>query len=131
MCPLVKIEIRKGFASEYKKAIFDGVHRALVDALGIPDSDRFQRIYELDKEDFECPPDRSQAVTMIQITMFPGRSFDAKKKLYQYIVHNLGENPGIDGNDIMIILLEPPMENWGIRGGQPASEVDFGFKIYV
>jgi len=48
MCPLVKIEIRKGFSAEYKKAILDGVHQALVDALGIPDSDRFQRIYELD-----------------------------------------------------------------------------------
>jgi phenylpyruvate tautomerase PptA (4-oxalocrotonate tautomerase family) len=129
--PLVKIEIRKGYSPEYKKAILDGVHQALVDALGIPDSDRFQRIYELDSEDFECPPDRSHAVTMIQITMFPGRSFDAKKKLYQNIIQNLGKNPGIDGIDILIILLEPPMENWGIRGGQPASEVDLGFKIDV
>lgn len=129
--PLVKIEIRKGYSPEYKKAILDGVHQALVDALGIPDSDRFQRIYELDKEDFEYPPDRTRAVTMIQITMFPGRSFEAKKELYQNIIQNLGENPGIDGNDILIILLEPPMENWGIRGGQPASEVDFGFKIDV
>ncbi|WP_197050470.1 tautomerase family protein [Methanobacterium formicicum] len=129
--PLVKIEIRKGFSSEYKKAILDGVHQALVDALEIPDSDRFQRIYELDREDFECPPDRTDAVTMIQITMFPGRSFNAKKKLYQAIVKNLGENPGIDGHDILIILLEPPMDNWGIRGGKPASEVDLGFKIDV
>jgi phenylpyruvate tautomerase PptA (4-oxalocrotonate tautomerase family) len=129
--PLVKIEIRKGYSPEYKKGILDGVHQALVDALGIPDSDRFQRIYELDKEYFECPPDRSQKVTMIQITMFPGRSFDAKKKLYQEIIQNLGENPGIEGIDILIILLEPPMENWGIRGGQPASEVDLGFKIDV
>ena len=131
MCPLVKIEIRKGFSAEYKKAILDGVHQALVDALGIPDSDRFQRIYELDMEDFECPTDRTDAVTMIQITMFPGRSFNAKKKLYQAIVKNLGENPGIDGYDILIILLEPPMDNWGIRGGKPASEVDLGFKIDV
>lgn len=52
MCPLVKIEIRKGKSAEYKKAILDGVHQALVDALKIPDNDRFQRIYELDKEDF-------------------------------------------------------------------------------
>jgi phenylpyruvate tautomerase PptA (4-oxalocrotonate tautomerase family) len=131
MCPLVKIEIRKGYSPEYKKAILDGVHQSLMDALGIPDSDRFQRIYELDSKDFECPPDCTPAVTMIQITMFPGRSFDAKKKLYQNIVQNLGENPGIDGNDILIILLEPPMGNWGVRGGQPASEVDFGFKIDV
>jgi phenylpyruvate tautomerase PptA (4-oxalocrotonate tautomerase family) len=129
--PLVKIEIRKGYSSEYKKAILDGVHQALIDALKIPDSDRFQRIYELDKADFECPPDRTDAVTIIQITLFPGRSFEAKKDLYENIVKNLGENPGINGQDIMILLLEPPMENWGIRGGQPASEVDFGFKIDV
>jgi phenylpyruvate tautomerase PptA (4-oxalocrotonate tautomerase family) len=34
--PLVKIEIREGKSSEYKKAILDGVHEALVQALGIP-----------------------------------------------------------------------------------------------
>lgn len=131
MCPFVKIETRKGYSSEYKKGILNGVHQALVDALGIPDSDRFQRIYELDKENFECPPDRTGAVTLVQITLFPGRSFEAKKKLYRNIVENLRKNPGIDGNDIMIILLEPPLENWGIRGGQPASEVDLGFDLEV
>lgn len=68
---------------------------------------------------------------MIQITMFPGRSFEAKKSLYKNIVSNLGDNPGIDGNDIVIILLEPPINNWGIRGGQPASEVDLGFSLDV
>ena len=41
------------------------------------------------------------------------------------------DNIGIDGQDIMIILLEPPLENWGVRGGKPASEVDFDFKIDV
>jgi len=131
MCPLVKIEIRKGYSVEYKKAILNGVHQALVDAFKIPLSDRFQRIYELDEEDFECPPDRSHAVTLIQITIFPGRSFEAKKELYRKIIKNLGENPGIDGHDIVIILLEPPMENWGVRGGHPASEVDLGFKIDI
>lgn len=131
MCPLVKIEIRKGKSDEYKKAILDGIHQALVDAFSIPDSDRFQRIYELSKLDFECPPDRSDAVTIIQMTIFPGRSLEAKRKLYKNIVHNLGENPGIDGHDITIILLEPPINNWGVRGGKPASEVDFGFKIDV
>lgn len=131
MCPLVKIEIRKEKSDEYKKAILEGVHHALVDAFSIPNSDRFQRIYELSKEDFECPPDRTDAVTIIQIAIFPGRSLEAKRKLYKNIIHNLGENPGIHGHDIMILLLEPPLENWGVRGGQPASEVDFGFKIDV
>lgn len=129
--PLVNIEIRKGKSKEYKKAILEGVHRALVDSIGILEHDRFQRIYELDEDNFEAPADRTDAVTIIQITLFPGRSFRAKKKLYRAIVHNLGHDPGISGYDIMIVLLEPPMENWGIRGGKSASDVDFGFKIDV
>lgn len=44
---------------------------------------------------------------------------------------NLGRDPGIEGNDIMIVLHEVPLENWGIRGGKPASEVDLGFKVDV
>lgn len=63
--------------------------------------------------------------------MFKGRSLKAKKELYQVIIENLCKNPGITGYDIMIILLEPPLENWGVRGGKPASEIYFDFKIDV
>lgn len=37
------------------------------------------------------------------------------------------------GNDVALTETEgePAMENWGIRGGQPASEVDLGFKVDV
>ena len=129
--PLVKIEILKGYSKEYKKAILDAVHDALVESIKIPDDDRFQRLYELEKENFEFPPNKSEHVTLIEITMFPGRSFDAKKALYQKLVDKLAKNPGIDGEDILIILYEPPMDNWALRGGKPASEVDIGFKIDV
>ncbi|MDD1763192.1 MAG: tautomerase family protein [Methanobacteriaceae archaeon] len=129
--PLVKIEILKGKSIEYKKAILNGVHQALVEALMIPEHDRFQRIYELGKDDFEVPPDRTDRATIIEIKMFPGRSLEAKKNLYQCIIRNLKNDPGIDGHDVVIILLEPPLTNWGMRGGQPASEVDLGFDLDV
>ena len=29
------------------------------------------------------------------------------------------------------VLQEPPLDNWGLRGGQPASELDLGFKLDV
>lgn len=41
--PAVKIEIRKGKSDEYKKAILDGVHDALVEAIKIPDYDSRQK----------------------------------------------------------------------------------------
>ena len=68
---------------------------------------------------------------LYELTVFKGRSFEAKKLLYSKIVNNLNNNPGINGNDILIIVNEPPMENWGVRGGIPANEVDLGFKINV
>lgn len=129
--PLVKIEIRKGKPKEHKKAILDGVHDALVEAIKIPDYDKFQRIYELDEANFECPETKTDNVTLIEITMFKGRSLKAKKALYKAINDNLAQNPGIDGNDITIVLYEPPLENWGVRGGKPASEVDLEFEIKV
>lgn len=131
MCPLVKIEIRKGKSDEYKKALLDGVHDALVEAIKIPDYDRFQRLHELDAINFEAPETKSDNVTIIEITMFQGRSIEAKKALYSTIVNNLAKNPGINGNDITIVLIEPPLENWGVKGGKPANEVDLGFEIKV
>lgn len=47
-------------------------------------------------------------------------------QLYHAVVRNLGAL-GIPPNDVLIVLQEPAMENWGIRGGMPASEVDLGF----
>ncbi|MCK9151584.1 tautomerase family protein [Methanobacterium alcaliphilum] len=127
----MKIEILEGKSNEYKKAILDAVHVSLVESFKIPDYDRFQRIYELNKDCFEIPSTKSDQAILIELTIFPGRSLQAKKSLYKNIVNKLTENPGIDGNDITIILKEPPMENWGIRGGKAASEVDIGFNIKV
>lgn len=38
---------------------------------------------------------------------------------------------GTPAKDIFIVLHEPPMENFDIRGGVAASEVDLGFELRV
>lgn len=86
--PLVKIEVFKGKNAEYKKAILDGVHSALVQALKIPDDDRMQRLYELDRENFEVTPTKTEQCTLIEITAFKGRSLEAKRKLYSYLINS-------------------------------------------
>jgi hypothetical protein len=60
--------------------------------------------------------------------VFPAGVFNAKKTLYAAMVKNLEKNPGIAGNDILLILHEPPMGNGGIRGDRPASEVGSGME---
>ena len=129
--PLVKIEMMKGRNPRQKKLILDGIHQALVDSIKIPVKDRKQRIYELEPEDFEVGSYKKENYLLIEITMFKGRSLEAKKLLYKKIVSNLTNALGIEGNEILIVLYEPPLENWGIRGGQLASDVNLGYKIDI
>jgi len=128
--PLVTITIVEGKTREFKKSILDAVHDSLVAAFKIPDHDRNQRIIEVPKENLACPTGKAEYFIIIEMTVFPGRSLQAKRALYQEIVSRL-KKLEIGGDDILIVLNEPPLENWGIRGGYPASEVDIGFKVDV
>ncbi len=129
--PIVKISVYEGMSREYKKALLDGIHAALVAAFRIPENDRTQVLYELPEENFERHGRPSKHFTLVEIVAFQGRSFEAKKKLYTAIVENLARNPGIDENDVLIVLTEPPLENWGIKGGRPANEAGLSFDIHV
>ena len=81
-------------------------------------------------EHFAVPPGKTENYTFVEIVVFPGRTRDAKRRLYEEIVRRFGEF-GIAPADIFIVLHEPPLDNWGIRGGVPASEVDLGFNLKV
>jgi len=118
--PLVRIEIIKGKTPEYKKQLLEGVHAALETALGIPDWDRFQRLYELDGDCFERSTEKSDCFTMIEITMFPGRTKEQKARVFEEIVKELEQRLGIAHTEVFIVLHEPPDENWGLCGRQRA-----------
>ena len=111
-------------------AVIEAVQSALREALKIPEHDRTVRLMEHASSHFAVPPGRGEKYTLIEITMFAGRSMHAKRSLYQAIVRHLGA-AGVPAADIKITLIEIPPENWGVRGGIPASEIDLGFKIDV
>ncbi len=128
--PLARIEVRKGRPAEEVAAIMEAVYQAQREALKVPEGDRQIRYIEHKPEHFAVPPGKTENYTFVEITLFPGRSLEAKRKLYQSIVRRFGEL-GIEPSDIFIVLNEPSLDNWGIRGGVPASEIDIGFKLDV
>jgi phenylpyruvate tautomerase PptA (4-oxalocrotonate tautomerase family) len=128
--PVATIEIRRRYSPDEETRIIDAVHAALVEALKIPEWDRTVRLIAHEPHRFSVPPGKSDRFTLIGIDMFSGRSLKAKKSLYQAIVRNLGAL-GIPADHVKVLLREVPRENWGIRGGVPASEVDLGFDIEV
>ncbi|MBL4606706.1 MAG: tautomerase family protein [Pseudomonadales bacterium] len=130
--PSVLIETRQEYSAEVEQSIMEAVHSALRQCFKILPGDRNVRFISHAPHRFSCPPDRErpECYTHISIDCFAGRSIDAKRKLYKTIVKNL-EAFGIPNNHVKILLREVPAQNWGIRGGHAACDVDLGFKVDV
>jgi len=130
---LVRIEILTGRSEQEKRQLLVAVHDAVVAALHVPRGDPVLRIVEHNPGNIarpSVPHPTTERYTLVEITMFAGRSQDAKRALYQNIVRRLGEL-GTAPQDVTIVLLESPRCNWGVHGGQPADEVDLGFQVEI
>ena len=113
-----------------RRAILEAVNRAFVDALQVPEDTHPVRLCEYDADAFLVPRQCTGAFTLIEATVFPGRTIATKRRLFTRIIAELGET-GIAAGDIRIVLYEVPREDWGLRGGVPASEIDLGFDVEI
>ena len=130
--PWALIEVRRQWSGEEETAIIDAVHAALVAAFRIPAKDRHVRLQVHEPHRFAHPPALAEPeyATLVSVDCFAGRSVEAKRRLYGEIVDRL-EPLGIPRDHVSITLRESPTENWGIRGGQAACDVDLGFNVRV
>lgn len=126
----VKIYGERAHLTRARAALSDAVQGCLEDALGLPASKRFQRFIGLDAADFVHPPDRSAAYTIIEISMFAGRSPEARRRLLELLMTRLPERAGIAAQDLEITLFETPPANWGIRG-QTGDRLTLPYQIEV
>ena len=122
--PLVTLTTRKGKSREFKNAVFDAIHGALV-ASGVPQTDRFQRALELDADDFRFDPtypdlarSRDADFVLIEILLSVGRSVKIKRKILEQIIARLVQAPGLDPENVMVCFKETTWENWSFGGGR-------------
>jgi len=113
-----------------KGALSDAIHAAVMEALAYPAEKRFHRFIGLDKSDFIYPADRSERYVVIEISMFEGRSVEAKKALIRALYKRISETTGITAQDIEITLFETPRHAWGVRG-LPGDEIGLNYKVEV
>jgi phenylpyruvate tautomerase PptA (4-oxalocrotonate tautomerase family) len=128
--PQVRINMIKGRSQAEKLAVSRAVHEAMVKALGIPEADANHRIVEFEPEDWILPEGKSERFVLIEATLFAGRSKQAKGDFYAAATAGL-EALGVPGDDVLIVLIEGPRENWGMRGGQRADQIDMGYRVGV
>jgi phenylpyruvate tautomerase PptA (4-oxalocrotonate tautomerase family) len=121
--PFVRIFLRAGTTPEYRKALGDGVHRALVEAIAIPPDDRFQVISEHAAADLiydlqYLGVQRSDRIVFVQITMSQGRRPQQKRRLFKRMAEILEESPGLARQDLLVSVLETSWENWSFGNGE-------------
>ena len=113
--PQTKIYGLKTHLNGLKAELSTIVHHCIVEALSYPPEKKFQRFFPLEAEDFYYAADRTDAYTIIEISLIEGRSIEAKKQLIRLLYERLALI-GISGNDLEITLFENPAHNWGFRG---------------
>jgi 4-oxalocrotonate tautomerase family enzyme len=126
--PQIRIETKAGNSKEFLKKFMDVTMTGVQEVLQLPENDRNIRLMEFDPELFSTKPPYE---FIIEIMLFEGRTKETKKRLFEKIVTELHSRLGIAKESVIIILNEQPMENWGIRGGKPADEVEIGFKVDI
>ncbi|MFC5550981.1 tautomerase family protein [Massilia aerilata] len=121
--PLVTLTVRKPKPAEFKGKVLDAVHASLV-STGVPETDKFQRVLELDADDFRFDssyPDvagaRTDDFVLIEILWSVGRSVKVKKKLLGELMERL-RAAGLDPENVMVVFKETAWENWAFAGGR-------------
>ena len=121
--PLVTLTVRKPKSADFKATVLDAVHACLV-STGVPDTDKFQRVLELDAADFRVDPgypdvegSRTGDFVLIEILWSVGRSVKVKKKLLAELMERL-RTAGLDPENVMVVFKETAWENWAFAGGR-------------
>ncbi|MES1195681.1 MAG: tautomerase family protein [Steroidobacter sp.] len=106
------------------------IHECVKEALQFPADKRAHRFFLMDRENMLYPAGRTDAYTIIEITLIAGRSIEAKKKLVRLLFDNIRDKVGIQHQDIEICIYENPAFNWGFRG-MHGDEIKLDYNVNV
>jgi phenylpyruvate tautomerase PptA (4-oxalocrotonate tautomerase family) len=126
--PFIRTSLREGTDQSKKQAIVEGIHDALVTAIGMPGDELFNLVSLYKPEDFFFSRTfngiaRTDDLVVVEITMRRGRSDAMKKELYQTIATNLENHAGVSGRDVFIFTHENDYSDWSVGNGAFAMAI--------
>jgi phenylpyruvate tautomerase PptA (4-oxalocrotonate tautomerase family) len=119
--PLVDIYVHQGVTTRaQRKSISDAIHAAMVEALAVPDDDRFHYFHEFPEgsafhEDVVFGLPRSNRMMCITLS-FNNRTAETKKALFEALVSHLQQDAEVPREDVAFRILETARENWWAAG---------------
>lgn len=119
--PLLRFDVIEGRSEKELKKILDIVHEAIVEALGVPETDRYQVVhqhkpFEMIIQDTGLGFNRTDNFILISIVSSE-RTEEKKTVLYELIVSKLEINCAISKEDVMINISENTAADWSFGNG--------------
>ena len=119
--PLITIDVIKGRSEAELRTLLDPVHAAMVEAFGVPDSDRYQILtehepHQLVARDTGLGLTRTEDLVILRF-ISRARPEAAKQRLYQLLATGLESACGLSPNDLIVSITENGAADWSFGGG--------------
>ena len=130
--PSITIDVCRDYGPAEGRALLDAVHASLIEAFAIDPANRnmLLRVHAPERLIGKPGVEPADRTTNVTIHCAQGRSVDAKRRLYAAIVRRLVALD-IPPACVLVRLIELPVENFGVRGGQALCDVELGYALDV
>ncbi|MDD2176023.1 tautomerase family protein [Acidovorax sp. D2M1] len=126
--PFIRTNVPQDTPAATRDAIVQGIHQALVDAIGMPPDELFNMVAGYAPGEFACSRTfngvaRSDRVVVVEITLRRGRSDAMKRALYAAIARNLQATADVAPADVFIFMHENDYSDWSVGHGRFAMDL--------
>lgn len=126
--PFIRTNVPQDTPAATRDAIVQGIHQALVGAIGMPPDELFNLVAGYAPGEFAYSPTfngvaRSDRVVVVEITLRRGRSDAMKRTLYAAIARNLQAMAGVAPADVFIFMHENDYSDWSVGHGRFAMDL--------
>lgn len=120
--PFVRTQVHRDTSQTHRQATVEAIHQALVDSIGMPESELFNLLSDYQSDQFFYDRRfngiaRSERLVVVEITLRRGRSDAMKRDMYAAIARNLEEATGLSPRDLFIFLHENDYSDWSVGNG--------------
>ena len=120
--PLLRFHLIAGRTDGELEDLLDTAHRAIVEAFGVPERDRYQIVHEhrasrMVIEDTGLGIPRTEKVVFLQVTSRK-RKKKQKEDFYCLLCEELEKACGISSSDVVVSFVENGDEDWSFGLGR-------------
>jgi phenylpyruvate tautomerase PptA (4-oxalocrotonate tautomerase family) len=120
--PLVSIHLVRGRSPEQVRALLDAAHDAMVEALGVPATDRYQIVTqhepgEVMALDTDLGLQRTDQLVIVHV-ISRQREAHAKQALYRLLAEHLERRCNVAAADLIVAVVENGEADWSFGNGR-------------